>query len=221
VRLLLLATLLAATGAADELPRLEPRALCVTRGELAAKNVTHGNIRIEAPTVRAIAPDTDGNQAELRFVYDGPTAVAAPLGSGALRRQIGLKLRARDGCNLLYVMWRIEPKPGIVVSVKSNPGARTFAECRNGGYRNLRGTVEEPPPIAIGAPRSLKAAIAGSTLKVWADGKLAWQGELDSDTMSLAGPIGLRSDNGRFSVELRAPTHPSATVERCRAVDEE
>ena len=28
------------------------------------------------------------------------------------RRQVGLKLRARDGCNVVYVMWRIEPKAG-------------------------------------------------------------------------------------------------------------
>ena len=32
------------------------------------------------------------------------------------------KLRAEDACNLVYVMWRIEPQSRLVVSVKRNPG---------------------------------------------------------------------------------------------------
>ena len=41
---------------------------------------------------------------------------------GELRRQFGLKLRAQDACNLVYVMWRIEPASKLVVSIKCRTG---------------------------------------------------------------------------------------------------
>jgi len=219
VKLLLCATLLAAVAAAEELPRVEAGALCVTRGRIG--RLADGRLRIDEPKVRAALPGSDGNQVELRFVYAGPTESTAPLGSGELRRQIGVKLRAQDGCNLLYVMWRLQPKPGIVVSVKRNPGARTHAECANRGYRNLRGDVGPAPEIATGSAHVLRAALAGATLRVWADGKLAWEGDLGADAAGLSGPVGLRSDNGRFEVELRAPAHAAAAAPRCVPVDEE
>jgi hypothetical protein len=189
------------------------RDLCLTRGTIDAGGA------IEAAKVRAFAPGSDGNRAELKFVYRGPTVEEARLGSGLERRQLGLKLRAQDGCNLLYVMWRIEPKPGIVVSVKRNPGARTHAECGNRGYRNLKPRVSrEAPTLVAGAAHTLSAAIEGRTLRVDADGVPVWEGELDDDALALAGPAGLRTDNARAEVELRV----AGTVARaCRASDED
>ena len=65
--------------------------------------------------------------AEARFKYLGPTSQEARLGSGESRRQFGLRLRAQDPCNLVYAMWRIEPEPMLVVSVKRNPGMHSSA----------------------------------------------------------------------------------------------
>ena len=76
------------------------------------------------PGVRAVVPGAQGSSARISFVYRGPTREVLPLRSGELRRQIGLKLRARDTCNLIYVMWHLAPDEGIRVQVKSNPGAR-------------------------------------------------------------------------------------------------
>lgn len=191
----------------------------VTRGHVTP--MATGGARVTEPTVRAVAPGSDGSAARLRFVYRGPSATEAKLASGELRRQIGLKLRAQDGCNLVYVMWRIGSMSGpagkIVVSVKRNPGARTHRECGARGYRNLVSTVvstvgstvgsgsgAQPPPLQVGAAHVLTATLAGRALTVFADGALAWSGELDADAASLRGPAGWRSDNGEFDVEFDA-----------------
>jgi hypothetical protein len=206
---LLLASALGAlaTGAAAGEASLAPFAASgwrVTRGHVAP--LPSGGARVTEPTVRAVAPGSDGNAARLRFVYRGPSATEARLASGELRRQIGLKLRAADGCNLVYVMWRIAPRPGLVVSVKRNPGARTHRECGVRGYRNLvatAGTVVTTAPAA-GSAHVLAATLTCSALTVFADGVLAWSGDVGADAAGLRGPAGWRSDNGEFDVSLDA-----------------
>src|SRR5690606_21988292 len=108
----------------------------VTSGEI--ESVTDGGFSNRSPTLRAWLGRSPRSAAELDFVYHGPTASDAPLASGELRRQIGLELRAQDSCNVLYVMWHISPEPGLVVSVKSNPGQTRHAECGARGYSFLQ-----------------------------------------------------------------------------------
>jgi hypothetical protein len=192
-----------ASAHGDESPRVDARQWCVTRGKVTP--LPDGRGRIEEPKVRAVAPKSDGNDVEIRFDYDGPSGETARLGSGELRRQIGLKLRAENGCNLVYVMWRIEPRAELVVSVKRNPGKRTHRECGTRGYRNLKpwkGAAAVAAPMAPGTHHALHAILSGRTLRVWADKTLAWEGDVDAD--ELHGPAGVRTDNGRFTVELRA-----------------
>jgi hypothetical protein len=99
---------------------------------------------------------------EAHFTLLGSTGNEAMLGSGELRRQFGLKLRAQDVCNLVYAMWRIEPESKLVVSVKSNPGQHTSAECANRGYRNIKPRHSTPVPVlrsetpTISAPKSMQ-----------------------------------------------------------------
>jgi hypothetical protein len=102
-------------------------------------------------------------------------------------------------------MWRVHPEAKIVVSVKRNPGKRTSRECGNAGYRNLKPRAGvQPAPPAPGTPHVLRAAFNGKILQVFADGALAWEGELDDDTLSLVGPAGVRSDNLRAELSVRA-----------------
>ena len=104
-------------------------------------------------------------------------------------------------------MWRIAPKPGLVVSVKRNPGARTHRECGARGYRNLVATAGTAALLAApapGSPHVLAATLDGSALTVVADGVVAWQGDIGADAAGLRGPAGWRSDNGEFDVELDA-----------------
>jgi hypothetical protein len=194
---------------AAELTALPADQWCVTRGHVSA--------HVNEAKFRAVAPGSDGEAAEVRFTYLGPSDVEKPLASGLPRRQIGLKLRAEDGCNLVYVMWRISPKNEIVVSLKRNPGKKTNRQCGSDGYRNYKPrTATAPAPPTAGSRHTLSAAIQDRMLRVFADGTLAWEGALDDDAASLRGPAGVRSDNLKLDLELRIrPGNTPPTQARC------
>ena len=179
----------AAPAPAVQLEPVAPGRLCVTKGAIA-------DAAIAEPTVRAVVPGSHGDAVQLTFTYGGRSARARALASGQLRRQVGLKLRAANGCNLVYVMWRLDPHPRLEVSVKYNPGMRTHAECGANGYIKVRPAHAAPPPgLAEGASHVLRAEIRGDALYAWIDGQLAWRGELPDEARALAGPAGLRTDN--------------------------
>lgn len=178
--------------------------LHVTLGEI--KTGSGGRLSIESPKVRAVLARPRLRFAELRFRYLGPSAQTAPLASGEKRRQIGLKLLAQDGCNLVYAMWRIEPEPGLVVSIKRNPGMSRWRECGARGYRSVKPDERTAIPVlAPGEEHRLTARLEGEQLRIEVDGALAWRGRLGKDAFELEGPVGLRTDNGRFDLALRVP----------------
>lgn len=192
-----------AAASQAELVAVDALELVVTSGEI--ESVTDGGFSNRSPTLRAWLGRSPRSAAELDFVYHGPTASDAPLASGELRRQIGLELRAQDSCNVLYVMWHISPEPGLVVSVKSNPGQTRHAECGARGYSFLQPITSDPPPLVEpGEPHVLAAAIRGRRLHVSTDGKETWVGELPVTVFQFDGPVGIRSDNAEFSATLRA-----------------
>src|SRR5947209_7428775 len=188
--------------------------LCVTNGVIASAPA--GLRRVDGASSRAVVNGSDGSAAELRFRYLGPSADTKPLASGAVRRQIGLKLHAQDACNLIYAMWRIEPEAGIVVSAKLNPGRRRSAECHAEGYANLApAEAADPPPMRPGSWRVLRAETRGAEILVTVDGRLAWRGALPAAARQLEGPAGLRSDNARFEFTLRATPGARNSGDRC------
>ncbi|MCU1277039.1 MAG: hypothetical protein JWM53_585, partial [bacterium] len=183
----------------------------VTRGSV--DPLAGGRVGVREPKMRAVVPWSDGNDAELRFTYEGQSDGAAPLASGELRKQIGLKLRAEDGCNLLYVMWRVDGKSPIVVSLKRNRGQSTHRECGARGYRNLVARAgTQPAPLVAGVEHRLHAKLDGLVLRVWVDRVLAWEGDVGADAAALRGPAGVRSDNGRFALELLARPSSSSPM---------
>lgn len=191
----------ASTSAA--LVAIEPRQLLVTSGSIAREGPKRFSIR--SPVLRAELGRVPRASAELAFVYRGPTAEEAPLPSGEIGRQLGLELRARDTCNVVYVMWHIEPSPGLVVSVKSNPGQSQHSECRDRGRSVLSPiTSDLAPVIEPGQPHVLAAEIRGQRLLVSTDGRESWVGELPVAAFEFDGPVGVRARNGEFSVALRA-----------------
>ena len=178
--------------------------LCVTSG--AVSPGADGSFIILGATFRAVSSAASDGGGRLTFEYVGSTEETRALGSGLVRHQIGLKLRAQDPCNLLYVMWRIAPVNEVVVSVKRNPGKSTSAGCGNRGYTNLSPQLQvNPPAIAPGSDHVLSARISGSRLDVVLDEALVWRGDIGVEAQQLRGPIGVRSDNvkarGRLSVE--------------------
>ena len=181
--------------------------LTVTHGAVTAGEAEMVHVR--DPEVRAIAREASSDDATLRFSYLGPTDRSAPLASGELRRQVGLKLRAKDGCNLIYVMWRLEPKAELVVSVKENPGKRTHADCGTHGYRNVAGDAPlRVPPIAVGEVHSLGAHLEGERLSVTIDRGAPVNYALGAVAAELRGPVGFRTDNA--SVDLTLLVGPSS-----------
>ncbi len=177
--------------------------LCVTEG--AIEQASGNRLSVNVPKMRAFVTVATTQDVEAHFTYLGQTPGEKPLGSGEMRRQFGLKLRAQDPCNLVYAMWRIEPESKLVVSVKSNPGQHTSAECGNRGYRNIKPIHSSPVPLLRpGAAHVLRAEMNGEEMRVYADNNLVWEGSVGSEGGSLNGPVGIRSDNARLEIELRA-----------------
>lgn len=176
--------------------------LCITEGEISenAEKV----LSVNTPKMRAYVNGGTIPEAEVRFTYLGSTDKDVPLGSGEMRRQFGLKLLAQDACNLVYVMWRIEPQSEVVVSVKSNPGQHTSSECGNRGYRNIKPRRRSAvPAVKIGSTHTLSAALKGEEMHIIADGVPVWDGSVGPEPMHLHGPVGVRSDNARLTFTLQ------------------
>jgi hypothetical protein len=214
---------LAACGTSRAEPK-SVRDLCVTHGALSSAD--DGRHRIAEPAVRAVQPASRGDAATLAFTYRGPTEKEVALASGQIRKQIGLKLRAADGCNLVYVMWRFEPDPGIEVQTKINPGKHTHKQCGTKGYTKIaadgprtsggdrRIPVPRPEP---GESHELAATIDGNRLTATVDGDVVWTGVLPESAGSLDGPAGIRSDNVRADFALAAPAAPKQRDGACAA----
>jgi hypothetical protein len=115
---------------------VERTSLCVTEGGL--EDSADGSLAVTLPKMRAFVRLPIADAAQAQFTYLGPSANESPLASGQMRRQFGLKLRALDACNLLYVMWRIAPESRLVVQLKNNPGQHSSAECTNHGYQTIK-----------------------------------------------------------------------------------
>ena len=180
--------------------------LCITEGKL--EELPNNRLAVTVPKMRAFVTGPTLEEVEAHFTYLGPTKKSSPLASGELRRQFGLKLRAQDCCNLVYAMWRIQPKAGLVVSVKSNPGMTKSSECDAHGYQTIKpASSGKLPRIVRGKQYTLRAIINGATKRVYANNNLVWEGDLGPDAQAFNGPVGVRTDNGHFEFELFA-AHP-------------
>ncbi|HBZ71940.1 MAG TPA: hypothetical protein DEP35_20315 [Deltaproteobacteria bacterium] len=193
----------AQTAPQAPLLRIGREQLCVTNGTVQA--LPDGRLAIDTPSSRAVVRIATEQTAEVRFRYLGPSKDSKPLASGELRRQIGLKLKAQDTCNLVYAMWHIEPDSKFAVSIKRNPDEHTHAECRAGGYVTIKArSAVDLPRIQPGESHRLRAALRGDALTLVADGTVVWEGTLGSQISTFDGPVGLRTDNARFEFEYYA-----------------
>jgi hypothetical protein len=178
-------------------------AVCVTSGQVEKQG---SELHVRAKGMRGVVNDDHSSQAELVFRYGGPAKVQEPLANGEARVQVGLKLRARDTCNVVYVMWHMAPDQGVAVSVKSNPAKHTHEECGATGYLNKKARLQKAAPfVETGSTHVLHAAIDGTTLRVRADGVLVWEGELGDAAFAFDGPVGVRTDNAEADLALRVP----------------
>jgi hypothetical protein len=173
-----------------------PAQVCVTNGEVSKQS--DQNFSVESPSSRAVVPSSDDNFGAIEFEYLGPTSKDAPLASGRVVRQLGVKLNARDSCNVIYVMWNIDPDVGIQISTKINPRKSTHAECGVKGYKMVyQSKPGDIPAIRVGEPHRLEAALQERNLTVKIDGKNIWQGDVGADAVNMSGYSGIRTDNVR------------------------
>lgn len=212
-----------AASASTDLPHQISRAdLCVTEGTI-AREPASSSFAVDSPKMRAYVNAAPLQSIEARFTYLGASSHDLPLASGTMRRQFGLKLRARDACNLVYAMWRIEPESKLVVSIKENPGQHSSAECGNHGYRNIKPQRSTPAPkLRSGETHTLRAEITPTLMNVFIDEMLAWQGFLGSDVSKWDSRVGIRSDNVRVRLELHTASLDDKTVKpSCKSGSDE
>lgn len=194
-----------ALAATNPWKAIHPADLEVTSGAISPAGKT--TLRTRDAEMRAVVRDggRHANRARLRFKLLGDSQTTKPLGSGLVRRQIGLKVNAADPCNLVYVMWRAYPDRAIEISTKRNPGQTTSAQCGNRGYTDV---AVIPRPAAPNATHTLevrtrRVADGGLVVAVYADARLARRVTLGPELASgLEGPVGVRSDNGDYLFRL-------------------
>jgi hypothetical protein len=167
VRTLSLTLLFLASGVAIAQPRsgnwltVSPSNLCVT--ECVIDKTSANRLSVNVSKMRAYVNAWTAQSAEIRFTYLGGTRQQSALASGEIRRQFGLKLHARDACNLVYAIWRIQPESKFVVSVKTNPDAHTSAECGNRGYVTIKPRkASAVPSLQLGQSHALRAEMKNS-----------------------------------------------------------
>jgi hypothetical protein len=218
--LMMMSVSLAQTPAGD-VRNVNPASLCVTEG--AIEKGPADRLAVNVPKMRAYVNAWTAQSIEMRFTYLGGTSKESALGSGAIRRQFGLKLRAQDPCNLVYAMWRVDPEAKLVVSVKRNPNAHTSAECGNRGYENIKPRKSSPVPrLRPGESHTLRAEMKKEELRVFVDDHEVWAGDVGADAAALVGQVGIRSDNARLDFDLKAGQyegmHPNY-LRACRTSD--
>ena len=200
---------------------MTPGDFCVTEGSL--EKSLGDRLSVNVPKMRAYVSRATAASAEIRFHYIGVTKEQSKLGSGQVRTQFGLKLQAQDPCNLVYVIWRIEPESKLVISVKRNPSEHTSAQCGNRGYTNIKPTRASPVPrLEAGQSHTLRAEMKEQELRVFVDNKEVWDGNIGADAARLQGPVGIRSDNAQLEFSYLARKSAGITptyVMACKSGD--
>jgi hypothetical protein len=182
--------------------QLQPDDFDVPDGRI--ENAAGNRLMVSTKEMRATVKFRTRQTATAKFTYLGPTSDVSRLGNGEVRSQFGIKLRAQDTCNMVYVMWHFAPDQKIAVSVKRNPGKRTHEDCLDNGYiNNIKPRVSAAPrAVRPDEPHSLTASMNGSNLTVTADNIVVWQGDLGPVALEFDGPAGLRSDNAHIVFDL-------------------
>lgn len=175
--------------------QLQPNDFDVPDGRI--EKAAGDRLMVSTKEMRATLKFPTQQNVTVKFTYLGPTKEVSRLGNGEVRSQFGIKLRAQDTCNIVYVMWHFSPDQKIAVSVKRNPGQRTHEDCLDNGYiNNIKPRVSAlPQPVSPDQPHTLSASLSGSNLTVKVDNSVAWEGDLGPVALEFDGPVGLRSDN--------------------------
>ena len=117
---LILVLCLAAIGVPPVNAQLQPKDFDVPDGKI--ETAAGNRLIVSTKEMRATLKFPTQQNVTVKFAYLGPTMEVSRLGNGEVRSQFGIKLRAQDTCNIVYIMWHLAPDQKIAVSVKRNPG---------------------------------------------------------------------------------------------------
>ena len=135
--------------------QVQPKDFNVTDGKI--EKVAGNHLMVSTKELRATLKLQTQQNVTMKFTYLGPAKEVAHLGSGEVRSQFGIKLRAQDTCNIVYIMWHFAPDQKIAISVKRNPGQRTHEDCLDHGYINhIKPEVTATPRSVVLVPRGLR-----------------------------------------------------------------
>jgi hypothetical protein len=139
--------------------QLQPNDFDVPDGRI--EKAAGDRLMVSTKEMRATLKFPTQQNVTVKFTYLGPTKEVARLGNGEVRSQFGIKLRAQDTCNIVYVMWHFSPDRKIAVSVKRNPGQRTHEDCLDNGYiNNIKPRVSAlPQSVSPDEPHTLRASM--------------------------------------------------------------
>ena len=205
-------------AATTQLKQVSKNDLKITKGSVS--ETESGFLRITDPKVRAVEKSGNAQSGRLSFRYRGPTEQTAPLASGKVVRQIGLKLRAKNTCNLLYVMWELERMEGdrrdhrerLKILVKRNPGKEYHNSipgiregCGSEGYEPIDtvrladlASAKDKRTHTMQADLNARGS-NGYDLAIHVDDREVWRGTIPHALLhDIDGPAGLRTDNGSF-----------------------
>jgi hypothetical protein len=128
--------------------QLKPNDFDVPDGRI--ERASGDRLMVSTKEMRATLKFPTQQNVTVKFTYLGPTQEVSRLGNGEVRSQFGIKLRAQDTCNIVYIMWHFSPDQKIAVSVKRNPGQGTHEDCLDNGYiNNIKPRVSAlPNPLA-------------------------------------------------------------------------
>src|ERR1039457_1357934 len=83
--------------------RLRPQDFDVPDGRI--QKARGGRLPVASKVGRATPRVATHQDVTVKFAYLGPTHEVSQLGNGEVWSQFGIKLRAQDTCNIVYVKW--------------------------------------------------------------------------------------------------------------------
>jgi hypothetical protein len=179
-------------------------------GEGPATRAVLGTPSRTSPVPLVLADANDYQRGELSFTYNGRVANPVQTGSGLTRYQTALKLRALNGCNVIYVTWIFDSQR-LLVQRKFNPLHSSSSTCGNNGYVTVADIALVQAEPALGSQHTLTADLDGDTLSVSIDGvsvdldpTTTATSKVVPDATAFDGPPGLRTDNIDIDFTYRA-----------------
>jgi hypothetical protein len=192
-------------------------ALTILSGGSTTSQISPGVWVTDTADFRAQLGGPTVSSAELWFKWNSDSTLTVPLGDGSYRKQIGIEFRYPNPCNVLAVMWHMNPNDGVEVSTKINAGQTTIGECGTSGYSFPTATTSSVPPLPTDKKwHRLRVDLIGTVMTVTCDGVIRWQGVIPSGGLAISGPPGVRADNSNFDFIFWTPLVVDSGITRTR-----